>query len=73
MRCLGLEKQIANLTTKIEMEMEARGVAEQEKRDAEAQANLLKKQNKVRQCKSSTRLVRMSEHREKGRSCQGIQ
>jgi len=46
-KCLGLEKQIANLTTKIEMEMEARGVAEQEKRDAEAQSNLLKKQNKV--------------------------
>jgi len=45
-KCGGIEKQVANLNTKIETEIEAAQVAEQAQRDAEAQANMLKKQNK---------------------------
>merc|ERR1712134_55309 len=39
-------KQVVNLNTKIEMEIEAAQLAEQQQRDAEAQSNMLKKQNK---------------------------
>merc|ERR1711937_213794 len=45
-KCLGIEKQVVNLNTKIEMEIEAAQLAEQQQRDAEAQSNMLKKQNK---------------------------
>lgn len=45
-KCQGIEKQVSNLESKIEIEVEARQVADTEKREAEQQSALLKKANK---------------------------
>ena len=40
------EKLIANIQSKISVELDAKNIAEQEKRDADGESSLLKKKNK---------------------------